>query len=213
MDRAFCSSQFEWSDNPCLLLWLQHYSDFLKAKRERKYEFFMSTQQGPFFSSYNFVQYWQEFIPNISTISENNFSFEWRSIVIVWSSLKRNSTNDVLKLEHKEQWPNLLIAFQLHQQYDNLHHLRSCFVLHSLWRMVLSIYQKQNESTFRPFAKFSSRDILLRHQNYLGDPCEDEMLHQWFEHQLHLGLHSFFCFKVCQKCRFWCMYHHSIDML
>ena len=49
----------------------------------------MSTQQGPFFSSYNFIQYWQEFIPNISTISENNFSLEWRSIVIVWSSLKK----------------------------------------------------------------------------------------------------------------------------
>ena len=68
----------------------------------------------------------------------------------------RNSTNDVLKLKLWRAVSQFLVAFELHQQYDNLYLLRSSFVFHSLWLMVLSTYEKQNESLFHPVVKFSS---------------------------------------------------------
>ena len=77
--------------------------------------------------------------------------------------------------------------------------------LHSPWLVVLSTYQKQNESPFGSFVKFSSRDTLLHHQNCLGDPCEGEHKKICIN-DLNINFtwvcHSSFCFKVCQKCRY-----------
>ena len=91
-------------------------------------------------SSYNFVQYWHEFIGNISTIRENNFSFEKWSIVASWSKEFHQWC-----FETRTAKSSKLICWSLLScPNNNLYLLRSCFVFHSLWLTVLVEYNSNH---------------------------------------------------------------------